>query len=553
MATSIRGDGLFRAEAALEALLEDPELLDRARARFSQSPPSYRSLSGDTTQPDSPDLRSDEQKALEEREWELRNGHGESIPHYQFRAQYIQELNRLMKADQNGTSRRPRGISIYQHALDTVKSRWIEQGIWRNEWHGTKAGKRWKHEGPEEAEPGSDSEGPPRSPLFNSVSKRPDTKPIQPPKSVDEVERERRECEASRPYYQFMYQVSKEREWIQEETNDAGRRWGWGEPPKVEEVSVSIPPHINSTAYERVKSTWTGRGIWDERWGILPGMSWKHEQPIEERLREELGDDYLSSGQADPPTVNGDEAIEAPQKRFFPLFPVDLHHQNPDPPCVSQGLPETDDDRTGKPGPRPSLFKSAIASVLAQGLLTQDLDVSKQEPPSSIEPHVIQDKTDHPPSAPPLSHGDAASRPNRRSPRRQRGGPSVKQEETSKARRNILGPVSLSKVSKPRVRDLPGHRGQRRAPKVPTEAGPSVPAQDPPTGLSKAVLTPKRRSTRLQDAKVQPAIPTSVADQHGAGSRKTRRTSGGGSKPASLPKPQGVTKGRPRTTRKKVK
>jgi hypothetical protein len=149
MATSIRGDGLFRAEAALEALLEDPELLDRARARFSQSPPSYRSLSGDTTQPDSPDLRSDAQKALEEREWELRNGHGESIPHYQFRAQYIQELNRLMKADQNGTSRRPRAVTIYQHALDTVKSRWIEQGIWRNEWNKTKPGTRCKHEGPE--------------------------------------------------------------------------------------------------------------------------------------------------------------------------------------------------------------------------------------------------------------------------------------------------------------------------------------------------------------------------------------------------------------------
>jgi hypothetical protein len=194
-----------------------------------------------------------------------------------------------------------------------------------------------------------------------------------------------------------MYQVSKEREWIQEETNDAGRRWGWGEPPKIEEASVQIPPHINSTAYERVKSTWTGRGIWDERWGILPGMSWKHEQPIEERLREELGDDYLSSGQADPPAVNGDEAMEAPQKRSFPLFPVDLHHQMPDPPRALQGLPETNDGRSGKPGPRPSLFKSAVSPVLTQGLLTQGLNVSRKEPPPAIEPRVTQDNADHPP------------------------------------------------------------------------------------------------------------------------------------------------------------
>ena len=38
---------------------------------------------------------------------------------------------------------------------------------------------------------------------------------------------------------------------------------------------------INTTAYENVKNTWTKRGIWNKRWGILPGMSWKHEEPLE--------------------------------------------------------------------------------------------------------------------------------------------------------------------------------------------------------------------------------------------------------------------------------
>ncbi len=43
-------------------------------------------------------------------------------------------------------------------------------------------------------------------------------------------------------------------------------------------------------AYERVKSIWTRRGIWWERWGVLPGMSWKHELPFEEVHREEADD-----------------------------------------------------------------------------------------------------------------------------------------------------------------------------------------------------------------------------------------------------------------------
>jgi hypothetical protein len=39
---------------------------------------------------------------------------------------------------------------------------------------------------------------------------------------------------------------------------------------------------INTRAYENVKNTWNGRGIWNKRWGILPGMLWKQEEPLEE-------------------------------------------------------------------------------------------------------------------------------------------------------------------------------------------------------------------------------------------------------------------------------
>lgn len=34
--------------------------------------------------------------------------------------------------------------------------------------------------------------------------------------------------------------------------------------------------------YETVKEIRTKRGIWDTTWGMLPGISWKHERPLEE-------------------------------------------------------------------------------------------------------------------------------------------------------------------------------------------------------------------------------------------------------------------------------
>jgi hypothetical protein len=47
---------------------------------------------------------------------------------------------------------------------------------------------------------------------------------------------------------------------------------------------------INSTAYEIVKNTWIKTGIWDRKWSVLPGMSWKYERlSLKEMLAEEMG------------------------------------------------------------------------------------------------------------------------------------------------------------------------------------------------------------------------------------------------------------------------
>jgi hypothetical protein len=57
----------------------------------------------------------------------------------------------------------------------------------------------------------------------------------------------------------------------------------------IQRALEALPtPDINTLAYERMKNRWMKRGIWNEPWGVLPGMSWKHEQATEEILPQEL-------------------------------------------------------------------------------------------------------------------------------------------------------------------------------------------------------------------------------------------------------------------------
>jgi hypothetical protein len=80
--------------------------------------------------------------------------------------------------------------------------------------------------------------------------------------------------EACCPYHQFIYQVSKERERILEE------------PANWEGAGTT---NINTRTYENVKDIWAKRMIWNITWGVIPGMVWKHEEPLEEQAI----DDYF--------------------------------------------------------------------------------------------------------------------------------------------------------------------------------------------------------------------------------------------------------------------
>ncbi|KAI4153502.1 MAG: hypothetical protein LQ340_002290 [Diploschistes diacapsis] len=163
-------------------------------------------------------------------------------------------------------------MSVAEIAKNIVNKRWIEQGIWGEECNDGPEGV-WKHEEPPDLDSESDTtfeaETFQQSGLFSSVVNKSQRRTrTEGQKRLPRERRAvlRREREASRPYHQFVYQVSKERERI---SNAAAY------------VESDLPHNINTKAYDNVKHIWHGQGIWNEKWGLLPGMSWKHEEPLD--------------------------------------------------------------------------------------------------------------------------------------------------------------------------------------------------------------------------------------------------------------------------------
>lgn len=76
-----------------------------------------------------------------------------------------------------------------------------------------------------------------------------------------------RNPEASRPYDQFLYQITKERDWIKDETD-------------YKQPGSAID--LDAVAYQGVKKNWIKNGIWNPKWDDLPGRTWIYEEPEEE-------------------------------------------------------------------------------------------------------------------------------------------------------------------------------------------------------------------------------------------------------------------------------
>ncbi|KAI9835506.1 MAG: hypothetical protein M1837_003708 [Sclerophora amabilis] len=536
-ADTIRGDGLERAHDALARLEADPLGLDRARMRFSQPPPSYRSQpSGTTTLSASPEPTSDEKRRRELRDLrfyrrkKIMDERAASFPLQQFKDQREEETKRIFYADPRSSwmGQIPiQGIEETQ-AVETVKKQWIEQGIWKDKWEWDEMADGrfwdvgpWKHEEPleleSESETDTEAESPP--PTF-SISGTPQ-KSLQPkprrPKSDHEKRRiaERRvkretERQASRPYHQFIYQIGKERERIQDKSAN-------GEGADAAD--------INTRAYENVKNTWTTRGMWNERWGLLPGMSWKHEEPLEE---EETDEDPASI--STKPSVNGSHVAEqAPLRRLF-----------------------------GSPSPVGSnqLQASSITSTSQQGL-SADIDFAAIENGDAV-------RSPSPSNSPRPGTGKRVLRPTPgQTSRSSKRKPSDKDEQIQPVASKLLDPVHPSRVSKATEKKRPGPGPTpRRRPNASQDASSSdalsLSAPD------NADLLPQTPSVLLhQNKRTQPPEPTITKDwavtasvnsvKSAAGSRPKRQVAGNLKSKGSA-KPQGISKRRrSNTTRGKAR
>jgi len=495
MATdTLRGDGLARVHGALAALEEDPQRLDQGRTRFRDSPPPYTShQSHNSTRSQSPNPPNEEQRRREECLRQLILERRLSLPYYQFGAQRREEEQRLHEGDRNGTRRLPIRTNFYQLARENVKKRWVEQGIWNVKWTATASGAVWKHEQPLELESESESETETEAkkqvPIFSFSQTDPQTKPRQP--KSDEEKRWRaerratrratreREREASRPFHQFVYQVSKESERIQDE---------------LESGEAAAPTDINTIAYENVKNIWIERKIWNSKWGVLPGISWKHEDPLEGELADgpvPIQTDTIRNG-------NNGEAVEAPLARIFGLSaPAETNQIN-----ASQ--------------------RGQSANTESAGLANGDLEHSTLELNSASRPAV---------------HTSRASR--RRPP--------DKDGQMQEVANTSLGTVRISKVSKAPARK---GRGARRRPNasetLPSGDPPLLPGPDVVKPLLQTASIPPRRSKRLQLPEPSMAEGSdSIAPVDlfkGISRTRPKRTAASNPNSTSPAKPQGVSK-----------
>ncbi|KAI0433084.1 hypothetical protein F5Y09DRAFT_300236 [Xylaria sp. FL1042] len=569
MSHTIRGNGLFAADAILAALANDPERLDRARNRFSKSPPPYGSqLSGTTTRTESPEPLGEEEQRRKDRIFQLTLEHKASWPRQQFVAQRCEEAGQVLieKYKERGISspisvELPVGDPVaIRAATARVKNRWVEQGIWNhrwkgpNEWQKDMPNGRWKHEFEPESESESDSEA--GQSFF--AQKKP-----KPPKSDEELrlaaERRatrEREREASRPFHQFIYQLSRERERMQNELKAV-------EPP------ASVPRDINTEAYEKVRDIWIKRGIWDKKWGSMPGMSWKHERPLDQLILEELGPAPVPP-QANPPGDHGRRVYSQvfgppPKEHEQPLNESLAEELGPDP-GPSQTKP-LEDDGHGVPGQTSGDLSTGIDMNKAVCFKTIS-DIPNEYRHWFGLPELPNGNTDQSPTTPHSQRSLTESAQSYHSVPRQRRSRDERVSPPRDGRSRLtgntgLGPVHPARVSKtPPKRKRPGHGRGRVASELSSDTQPPLPElgllESPPVSAPVSAPVQPRRSKRLQEVKLKASLESTTTLSNvpvkSIPPPKSKQRSAGKPKSSDSAKPKGVSKRqRPNTRRLKSK
>lgn len=187
-----------------------------------------------------------------------------SQPQYQFQAQKLREKDRLVYQIKQWSQGRPQTFpfdpreTYEMNAINNVRKCWINQGIWNYSWEIYHPHVYWNHDLPlrlwnafilkveSPPAPAAEQEPDANKRLLASDSKVP--QPLSPTDSS-----------ASRPYHQFIYQVSREELWIRDQL-------------KFEQLPGCVD--VSAKAYESVKAFWIEQRIWDSNWTLLPGMEW---------------------------------------------------------------------------------------------------------------------------------------------------------------------------------------------------------------------------------------------------------------------------------------
>lgn len=263
---------------------------------------------------------------------------------------------------------------------------------------------------------------------------------------------------------------------------------------------------INTKVYKTVKGIWVKRDVWNRKWGILPGMSWKHEQPLEEMLAEEIGPPPVPEPVPEPP---------APRRNIFGSSP---------------------------PPVEPNFSSAAGPSKASEG-----------DPPVDVDANASQNSS-------------ASHTPPR--PRRGESPPSQENRRAqSLAAPAALGPIYPAKVSKASTTAAGGRNsGLRRRSKASSnflrpDAQRALPELDSLEEQSPvpASVTPLRRSRRLQnakanlDARLDAAADASQGRANGSSGSGLKKSTGGQSRPSISAKPKGVSKRPPPRTNRHPK
>ena len=256
----------LEAPAEQETGFKDPRPCHKSRTPFTRSMPPGSHAESET---ESEISMSERQLLVREREGQLNDERMNSWPWRQLSIQVGLQGSRYEQDSLAGQLKLPFAADWGKAARELIIGRWREQGIWNEKWT-EMGGDMWKHQEPldlnSESDTSTDDESAPKSVFIPSRKRR-------RPRTAEEKERFRerravlkREREASRPYHQFLYQISEERERIGDELAIA---------------EDSEPYDINTKAYGNIKYIWRGWGIWNEKWGVLPGMKWKHEEDLD--------------------------------------------------------------------------------------------------------------------------------------------------------------------------------------------------------------------------------------------------------------------------------